>query len=382
VGKILPSFHYEIQFDSEGERRYFVNGADVTGAIREPQISLAASQVAIHPEVRAQLVQIQREFGSKRSSVFEGRDMGTAVFPEADLKIFLAAKPEIRARRRYDELLAKFPDLADSLSFEQLLKEIEERDRTDTTRAISPLIQAKDAILIDTSLLSIEEVIDRIVSAYEAKKQYPRMKLSYWLVYSFARFFFKTFFRLRISGLEHFRPGAGILAANHCSNYDPPVLSISCPEEIHFLAKESLFKVPFLGWLIRILNSHPVSRNASDAQTFRHVLQLLQSGKKIILFPEGKRSITGELEPFERGLAFIAMKAKVPIFPAYIQGTFAAWPTGRKLPKLFGKITVSFGSAIEWSEFEGLGKREAEQLLGERTRNAILHLREIENRPS
>src|SRR5690606_32840489 len=146
------------------------------------------------------------------------------------------------------------------------------------------------------------QVIDKIVKL-KPKRRYPKMKLSYKIVYWMARLFFKTCFRLKIYGLEHFRPGAAIIAPNHTSFYDPPVVSISCPEEVHFLARGSLFEIPFIGWLIKILNSHPVARGSSDASIFRMMFDLLGQGKKLILFPEGQRSKTGELLPFERGLS-------------------------------------------------------------------------------
>ncbi len=376
VKEVLPKFQYEIKSDAKGEKHYLVCGNDVTEAIRSQQISYVASQIAVYPEVRTEMVKIQRKFGSRSNAVFEGRDMGTVVFPEADLKIFLTAKPEVRAERRYRELLGKFPDLAKSLSIEQILKEIEERDQNDSTRAISPLKQATDAVLIDTSHLSVQQVVDRVVALKPASKnQFPRMKFSYWLVYSLARFYFKVCFRLRIHGLEHFRPGSAILASNHASLYDPPVLSISCPEEVHFLAKGSLFEIPLLGRLIRVLNSHPVVRGASDAHTFRTMIEILGQGKKLILFPEGMRSADGQLRPLERGLAFLAQKARCGIIPAYLKGTYEAWPRDRKFPKVFGKITCVFGSPIEWEEFENMDKKEAQEKITERTELAIRSLK-------
>jgi 1-acyl-sn-glycerol-3-phosphate acyltransferase len=201
------------------------------------------------------------------------------------------------------------------------------------------------------------------------------MKISYWLVYVLARFFFKVCFRLKIYGLKHFRPGPGLIAANHCSNFDPPVLSISCPEEVHFLAKESLFRIPILGWLIRILNTHPVSRDATDVHTLRQMIQYLTEGKKLLVFPEGSRSYDGKLQPLERGLAFLAQRSKCTVFPAYLEGTFVAWPRTRKFPKLFGKISCVFGSPVEWEDFEHLPKREAEQLLTARCEQSIRDLK-------
>lgn len=375
VANLLPRFQYEVKKNAQGEPRYFVCGYDVTEAIREPQISNISSQVAMYPEVRSAMVEIQRKFGCQCNAVFEGRDMGTVVFPNADLKVFLTAMPEVRARRRYNELLVKFPDMSDSLQFVQILQEIEERDRNDSCREISPLKQASDALLIDTSEMTIAQVVRQILQQVAQKKLYPRMKFSYWMVYWLARIFFKLFFRLQIYGLDHFYPGPGMIAANHSSYFDPPVLSISCPEEVHFLAKESLFNFPILGRLIRILNSHAISRSATDARTFRDLLRLIAEGKKVLVFPEGTRSSDGQLQPLERGLAFIAQKARCPIFPAYIQGTFEAWPITRKFPKLFGKISVVFGTAIDWNEFEGLDKKKAEQRLTEKTAASIRELK-------
>lgn len=376
VRALMPHFQFEVKGGKNGEKRYLVEGVDVTEAIRQPHISPAASQIAVYPEVRAALVPIQRSFGHQCDAVFEGRDMGTVVFPDADLKIFLTARPEVRARRRHKELLAKFPDLAQSLSFDQLLKEMKERDETDSNRSVSPLRQAEGAILIDTSDLTAEQVINKIIKLKPPKsKKFASMKLSYKLVYTLARWFFQLFFRLKVYGLKHFKQGSGVLVANHTSYYDPPVLSISCPEEVHFLAKEALFHVPFLGFLIKVLNTHPLSRGATDAHTFRLMIQLLQKGKKMILFPEGNRTFDGQLQPLERGLAFLILKAKVPIYPAYIEGAFNAWPRTRKVPKLFGKIRVAFGSPIHFEEFEGLEKREAEKKILQRTEASIRALK-------
>ncbi|HSX26560.1 MAG TPA: (d)CMP kinase [Chlamydiales bacterium] len=376
VVRILPYFKHRIETDKNGERHYFVDDIDVTKEIRSQQISSLASQIAVYPEVRKFLVKIQRKFGYETNAVFEGRDMGTVVFPDADLKIFLTAKPKVRAERRYKELLTKFPDLADTLDFEQILKEIEQRDQADITRTISPLKQAPDAILIDTSYLTADQVIDRVIQSMPCSKKQSRMKLSYFIIYSLARLFFKLCFRLKIYGLEHFRPGAAILASNHTSHYDPPVLSISCPEEVHFLARASLFDVPLLGRLIHILNSHPIERGTSDATTFRLMIQLLQEGNKLIIFPEGSRSPNGELQPLERGLGFLVQKAKCRIIPAYIKGAYEAWPRKQKFPKLFGKMAVAFGTPIEWEEFESLDKKEAQVFITKRAEQAIHQLKE------
>ncbi|MDE3055794.1 MAG: (d)CMP kinase [Verrucomicrobiota bacterium] len=375
IAEALVRFTYEAQTVSGGERRYFLQGEEVTNAIRAPDIALLASEIALYPEVRQLMTTIQRDFGQKGDAVFEGRDMGTVVFPDARVKIFLTASSEVRAQRRYEELLRTFPALSDSLSFEKLLAETKERDLQDTTRALAPLKPASDAIIIDTSDLSIDQVTEKILHRALRYRRYSKMHLPYRICYSIARFFFKTCFRLKIYGLEHFPAGAAILAANHASNYDPPVLSISCPEEVYFLAKISLFRVPVLGRLIRLLNARPVSGEATDIATLREIISLLQEGKKVILFPEGARSQDGELQPLARGIGFIAGKAKCPIVPAYIDGSFAAWPRGKRFPKLFGHIQVVFGSLIEWTEDEKVPKREREEKITARVEEALRGLK-------
>jgi cytidylate kinase len=371
VNNLLPHFQYSIRAINDGERHYFVGDEDVTHCIRTQEIGMAASLIATYPKVREAMVKIQRDFGSNVDAVFEGRDMGTVVFPDADLKIFLTAKAEVRAERRYRELLHKFPDL--SMTKEEILSEIEERDNADSTREISPLKQAKDAILIDTSTLSVHQVIDQIVRKKPKGPKAAKMKWFYRLIYSIARGFFKCCFRLKIEGLEHFRPGAAIIAANHTSFYDPPVLSISCPEEVHFLARDTLFTFPLFGRLIRALNAHPVARGASDVQTFKTIVEILSQGNKLILFPEGTRSANGELKPMERGVAFLMQKTKCRVIPAYIHGAFEAWPSTKKFPKLFGSMTVIFGAPIEWDE--GTNKRLAQEEITKKIDQAIRELR-------
>lgn len=144
---------------ANGRPRILVDGTDVTGIIRSPEVSDAASVVSAHPAVREGLVAEQRRLGASGGVVMEGRDIGTVVFPDADVKVFLDATPAERARRRYQELVAK----GVRVDFESLKRAEEERDRRDTTRAHSPLRRAEDAVVIDTTGLTVEEIVNRIV---------------------------------------------------------------------------------------------------------------------------------------------------------------------------------------------------------------------------
>lgn len=157
--ELLKNFSYEIQ-SIQGRLHYYVGSRDITDAIRTPEVTKKVSEVSANGLVRQSIVAIQRRFGKDGRAVFEGRDMGSIVFPKAQLKVFLTARAAVRAERRYNELKTKFA----SITKEEILKEIEERDEYDSTREISPLIQPKDAHLIDTSDFSIEEVVDRIVT--------------------------------------------------------------------------------------------------------------------------------------------------------------------------------------------------------------------------
>ncbi len=129
---------------------------DVSDAIRTPEIGMGASTVSAHPEVRAALLDLQRQAGAKGGVVLEGRDIGTVVFPEAEVKFFLTASPEIRARRRHDELLAKGDT---TMTYDQTLADVRRRDAQDSGRAVAPLRQADGAILVDSSGKTIDETV-------------------------------------------------------------------------------------------------------------------------------------------------------------------------------------------------------------------------------
>ena len=148
----------EAEDGKDGENRVFLAGRDVSAAIRTPEISQGASKVSALPEVRDALLDLQRRLGSAGGVVAEGRDIGTVVFPDAGAKFFLTASPQVRARRRTDELLG----LGKQVDEAATLKEIIERDERDSTRQAAPLRQADDAILVDSSGLSADEVVSRM----------------------------------------------------------------------------------------------------------------------------------------------------------------------------------------------------------------------------
>lgn len=141
----------------------FLNGVNVESKIRTMEVSSRVSLVAALGFVREALVKLQQEMGKSKGVVMDGRDIGTVVFPDAELKIFVTASAEIRAKRRYDELMAK----GQEVSFDEILKNVEERDRIDQTRAVSPLRKADDAIVLDNSKMTVEEQKAWLINEYQ-----------------------------------------------------------------------------------------------------------------------------------------------------------------------------------------------------------------------
>jgi cytidylate kinase len=153
---------------NDATQRVFLDGEDVTGAIRTPEVAQAASKVAVMPGVRKVLVAEQRRAGERGGVVMEGRDIGSVVFPDAHLKIFLTASPEIRAERRWREHQQK----GDAIDLAQTLVEIHERDRRDRERETSPLVRAPDAVVVDSTAMEAEEVARLVVMlAHESAKE-------------------------------------------------------------------------------------------------------------------------------------------------------------------------------------------------------------------
>ena len=158
VSRYIDELTVEIEYDEDGLQHMIMNGMDVTGDIRTQDISQKASLISAHAVVRDMLLDMQRDVAKKHNVIMDGRDIGTVVLPRANVKIFLTASAEVRAQRRYAELQAK----GGKDSFEKVLSDIKLRDHQDSTREIAPLKQAKDAVLVDTSEMDVETVIDTI----------------------------------------------------------------------------------------------------------------------------------------------------------------------------------------------------------------------------
>lgn len=164
----LPKIQLEFHFNAEkGFAEIYLNGTNVENDIRTLNVSQFVSAIAAIPEIRAMQVKQQHELGKKKGIVMDGRDIGTVVFPQAELKIFMTASAETRAKRRYDELIAK----GEKVTFQEVRQNIEERDNVDSNRKDSPLKKAEDAVVIDNSNLKPEEQFQKILQLAQEKIQ-------------------------------------------------------------------------------------------------------------------------------------------------------------------------------------------------------------------
>ncbi len=159
VDELLSKIKVELTFNDKGEQVVLLDKEDVSGLIRTPEASMMASKISAVPAVRAYLLDLQRDMAKKNNVIMDGRDIGTVILPDAEVKIFLTATPEARAERRYKELKEKGMDV----KYEDILEDVKTRDYNDTHRDIAPLKQADDAILADTTEVDLQGSIDLIV---------------------------------------------------------------------------------------------------------------------------------------------------------------------------------------------------------------------------
>lgn len=165
VNRYIDELTVGIEYDDEGVQHMLMNGMDVTGDIRTPEISQKASLISAHAVVRDMLLDMQRNMAEEYDVVMDGRDIGSVVLPKATVKIFLTASPEVRAKRRYQELLEK----GQKASYEQVLRDVQQRDYQDTHRDIAPLKMCRDSVKVDTSEMDLEQSVAAIRKIVEEK---------------------------------------------------------------------------------------------------------------------------------------------------------------------------------------------------------------------
>lgn len=346
----LSEINIELKFEG-GKQIILLNGVDRGDEIRTPPASMAASNVSAIKEVREFLLNIQRDTAKRNSVIMDGRDIGTVILPDAELKIFLTASPEARAKRRYDELLAKGVET----TYESVFNEMVERDRNDSTRDIAPCVQAEDAILLDNSDMTPEETTDAVLKLAE---KVQKKKTVYMKLHKVLAPFFRFIMRLKPQNIENITPAGGlIICANHIHALDVLSVAATSPRQISFIAKKELFSIPVLGWLIKKLGAVKIDRGGNDVKAIKASVALAESGKVISIFPQGHRypGVDPATTPIKHGAAMIAYHSKCDVLPVYISSKKAKYGFLRP-------IRVIYGEVIKYSElgFKNGGRDEYE----------------------
>lgn len=202
------------------------------------------------------------------------------------------------------------------------------------------------------------------MTPFQLPKKYQ--KILYWLGKNSFKMIFKLFWRLEIVGAENIPSVGGVLiAANHTSYADPPLVGACAQRPLYFFAKEELFRIPVFGWLISQVNAFPVKRYEHDIGAFKRAQHLLQNGQVVLVFPEGRRSKTGELGKAKSGVGMLAYKTRVPVVPVYVANT-------RRL-KEFKQLKILIGKPMFPTVLEN--EKEQYQLFSEGVLNAIANLK-------
>ena len=388
-GDALDALAERVDMAFDGSR-LLVDGADATEAIRGQAVSTAVSPVATNAGVREVMVQRQREWAADHDGgVIEGRDIGTAVFPDAPVKVFLTATPEERARRRSDE--------TDDVDLETLAAQIAERDERDANRAVNPMRPADDGVVIDTTDLNLDQVVDAVIALVpwvgEDRKSRPPAepepaadtvaegtapslprafvrpaqpvvdapalgigaRLGYRAISGTSRALAKVAYRSEIMGKERLpRTGPYILAPSHRSGLDFLLAAMVTRRRVRWMAKESLWTYPALGSFVDVMGGFQVNRGTADRRSLRVAEAVLADGQPLVVFPEGTRRNGAVVEGLFDGAAWLASRQRVPLVPVGIAGTEEAMSTGTRLPRP-GKIVIWIGEPL-WPDVPRAGR--------------------------
>jgi cytidylate kinase len=353
--------------DEQGRLSHVLgDGEDVTQLVHGPDVDASVSVYSGIRELREALLERQRSIASGGRIIMAGRDIGTVVLPNADLKIYLNASAQERARRRAEErgLDPRGPEAV------AVLEDLRRRDRIDSTRAVSPLRPAPDAQLLVTDGNTFERTVAMVVQTVRDAERAratertapaarpieghltPLIRVVAWG----ARVLARTVARLRIEGdIEAIpRQGPVILVANHASNADPVIvgafLTPRLGRRIHWMGKQELFDWPVIGWAARRGGVHPVDRSTADLDAFRLARRILDEGHVLMIFPEGTRSADGVLRQPKDGAAMLALRTGAPVVPIGVGDSDRLWPRGRLLPYPGRHVTMRIGKPFRLAD--------------------------------
>ena len=358
INKMLEEIDITLDFSS-GKQELYLNSQKLVTELRTKEVNDIVSQVSHIPAVRTAMVKLQRKLAEGKNVIMEGRDIDTNVFPNADVKIYLDASAEERANRRLKQNLE---NNITNISYEEILENIKMRDNNDKTSDIAPLKKADDAIVVDSTNLSIDQVVKEIIQIIKKKqkdikadkKVYEETpntifkRIRFRIVRRFVYYvFYKLVFRLKKVNEENLpKEGAYIVCANHINMLDALAVVCSCKRKVRFICKDSMFKVKALGWALKLSNTIPINREKNDIESMKRSIRALKNGDVLGVFPEGTRKGMEKNLKAKSGAAFFSLKTGTPVVPIGIQGSF----------KPFTKVKLVFGKPLDFSEYYGKEK--------------------------
>ena len=350
IAEMLKNIKIELKNEKDGQK-VFLDGEDVTDEIRNKEVSGFVSQASSVKQIRLAMAGLQRKMAQGKDVIMEGRDICTYVFPTADVKIYLDASTEERAKRRFKQNQEKGIEM----SYEDVLKNIEMRDKNDKEKEMGALKIADDATVIDSTNLTIKQVekeVSKIIDKKlreikKEKKIYKVRKETIWkkcvrtVIKFLIHLFYKIMFRIENIGVENIpKDEPVILCANHINTWDAVGLVTGLKRKIRFVAKEDLFHNGFLNWIAHIFDIIPIKRGMRDMEAMKRCIQALNNNEALGIFPEGTRKGLEKGAKVQNGAAYMAIKARVKVVPVGIQGTF----------KPFTKVKMYYGEPIDFTK--------------------------------
>ena len=370
IKEILDSIDIKLD-DTKEKQVVLLNGEDVSDKIRTKEVNELVSQVSHIVIVRERMVELQRKMGKNTDVIMEGRDIGTNVFPNADVKIYLDASVEERAKRR----LKQNQEKGIEMSYDEIVENIKFRDENDKTSDVAPLKMADDAILIDSSNMSIKQVVSKIEKIVKKKKkELKKEERIYWerpdskLKFFERKFFMKAtylvyrfLFRIERVG-EKDIPDDGnsyIVCANHLNYLDAIGVIVTANRFVRFVCKSVMFKNALFMWILHMGDVIPVNREKTDVESMRRSIKAIKNGQVLGIFPEGTRRGMEKNIEAKDGAAFMAIRTKTKVIPIGIQGSF----------KPFTKVKLNYGKPLDFSEY--YGKEKDKEVLGKVTKEIM-----------
>lgn len=343
VSANLPDLKLELKF-IDGNQVILLNGKAVGDEIRTPEASMAASAVSALGSVREFLLMTQRNIAENNSVIMDGRDIGTVILPYAEVKIFLTASPEARAKRRFAELTAKGIET----TYEKVYTEMVERDKNDSTRALAPCVPADDAVLLDNSELTAEGTTDAVLKI--VNKEIKQRKKKFNPFYRVCRILITVFMRLtmiiKVTGKENIPAEGGVvLCSNHIGIRDVFLIGITYPRQLFFLSKKEWFKIPVMSSVMRAWGAIPLDRGGKDVGALKNAVVVAKKGKTLALFPQGTRKpgINPKDTQVKSGAGMIAYHSHADMLPVCIKTDGVKY-------RFMRKIEVIYGKPIKYSE--------------------------------